>query len=56
MRGAPPTAAPERDRMVGMLSLLHPAPLPVTPVLLVGIVECAFSALLLLRWKRRGRT
>ena len=42
--------------MGGMLSLLHLAPLPVTPVLLVGIVECACSAVLLLRWKRRGRT
>lgn len=42
--------------MVGMLSLLHVVLLPVTPVLLVGIVEIAFSAALLLRWKRRGRT
>ncbi len=42
--------------MVGMLSLLHLAPLPLTPVLLVGILEIAFSLVLLLRWKRRNRT
>lgn len=42
--------------MVGMLSLLHLAALPVTPALIVGIVESAFSLLLLLRWKRRRRT
>lgn len=40
--------------MVGMLSLLHLVRQPVTPVLIVGIIESASSVFLLLRWKRRN--
>lgn len=40
--------------IIGSFEMLHPVPLPISFLLIVGITECALSALLLLRWKRRN--
>lgn len=39
--------------MIGTISLVQPAMLPLGLLLLVGITECAFAAILLVRWRRR---
>lgn len=36
---------------IGTVGLLRAAPLPLAPLLLVGIAECVFAALLLARWR-----
>jgi hypothetical protein len=39
--------------MIGAVAMVRPALLPLGSLLLVGLAECMFAALLLLRWKRR---
>jgi hypothetical protein len=41
--------------MIGTVAMLRLAPLPLAPLLLVGIAECAFAALLLVRWRGRQK-
>lgn len=41
--------------MIGTVGMVRPEWLPLGTLLLIGIAECVFAALLLVRWKRRYR-
>lgn len=40
---------------VGAVAMIRPTLLPLGPLLIVGVAECAFAALLLVRWNRRRK-